>query len=95
MTDNEVLDVVYKFTNPVLLAIVGYFLRNILATIKKLQEDFNKFQIENAGQHIIMQEHRERLKKIEDKLENYDRDFKLFYMEYGPVLKKAKRESES
>lgn len=94
MEDNA-FDIIYRFTNPILLIIVGYFLRSILSTIKKLQEDFAQFRIENAGQRVIMQEHRERLKKIEDKLDQYDRDFKLFYMEYGSALKKAKKDSEN
>lgn len=92
MTETDVLDVVYRSANPVLLVVVGYFLRSILATIKKLQEDFSQFRVDNASHSIIMQEHRERLEKIEGKLDQYDRDFKLFFMEYLPTLKKAKKD---
>jgi N-glycosylase/DNA lyase len=92
MQETDVLDIVYRFTNPILIVILGYFLRSILQTIKKLQEDFSQFRVDNAGQRIIMQEHKERLEKIENKLDQYDRDFKIFYMEYGSVLKKAKRD---
>lgn len=95
MNEQDILGIFYKLTQPLLLAVVGYFLRSILSTIKKLQEDFASFRIENAGQRVIMQEHRERLKKIEDKLDQYDRDFKLFYMEYGSALKKAKKDIEN
>ena len=91
-SENAVLDVIYRSANPILLVVVGYFLRSILATIKKLQEDFSQFRVDNASHSIIMQEHKERLEKIETKLDRYDRDFKLFFMEYLPTLKKAKRD---
>jgi hypothetical protein len=93
MNDNDVLDVIYRTLNPILIIVIGYFLRSILSTIKKLQEDFAQFRVDNAGQGIILQEHKERLAKIESKLDQYDRDFKLFYMEYGSFLKKAKNNS--
>lgn len=92
MTDNDVLDVIYRSLNPVLLVIVGYFLRSILQTIKKLQEDFSQFRVDNASHSIIMQEHKERLEKIERKMDKYDNDIQLFFMEYSSVLKKAKKE---
>jgi len=95
MNEDDVLGVLYKFSNPVLLLIVGYFLRSILQTIKKLQEDFSQFRVDNAGHGIIMQEHKERLEKIEKKLDQYDHDFKLFFMDYGSTLKKAKKQFES
>jgi hypothetical protein len=89
---NGILGELYQYTTPALIAVVGYFLRGILSTIKKIEGDFNKFQQEYAGHRVIMQEHRERIERIEEKLEQNDRDTKLFIMEYGPALKKIKND---
>jgi len=88
--DTDVLSDLYKFATPVLIGIVGYFLKGILKTIRRIEQDFGKFREEYAGHRVVLQEHKERLEKIERKLEESDRDFKLFFMEYGSVLKNAK-----
>lgn len=91
MTDGSgIVSEVYKLFTPVLIAVVGYFLRGILSTIKKIENDFNSFRTEYAGHRVILQEHRERLEKIEEKIDQNDRDTKLFYMEYGSALQKLK-----
>lgn len=95
MQEDDVLGILYKFFSPLLVVIVWYFLRSILSTIKKLQEDVSKFRVDHAGTSILLQEHRERLDKIQSKLDKYDDDLKLFFMEYGAVLKKAKKDYES
>lgn len=92
MQENDVIDIIYRLTFPILVLMLGYFLRGILSTIKRLEENFSQFRVDNAGQGVLMHEYKERLEKIEGKLDQYDRDFKLFYMEYGSVLKKAKRD---
>lgn len=93
MTDGSgIVSELYKFFTPILIAVVGYFLRGILSTIKKIETDFNSFRTEYAGHRVILQEHRERLEKIEEKLDQNDRDTKLFIMEYGPSLKKIKND---
>jgi hypothetical protein len=66
-----------------LIAVVGYFLRGILSTIKRIEADFSKFREEYAGHRVIMQEHRERLDKIEGKFDQLERDWKFFYVEYA------------
>ena len=83
----------YKFITPFLIAGVGYFLRGILVTIKNIETDFSKFREEYAGHRAILQEHRERLDKIDDKIQQNDHDFKIFIMEYGPTLKKTKNDN--
>jgi len=95
MQEDDVLGILYKFFSPLLVVIVWYFLRSILSTIKKLQEDVSKFRVDHAATSILLQEHRERLDKIQSKLDKYDDDLKLFFMEYGAVLKKAKKDYES
>lgn len=83
----------YKFLTPILIAGVGYFLRGILITIKNIETDFSKFREEYAGHRVILQEHRERLEKIDEKIQQNDHDFKIFIMEYGPALKKVKNDN--
>lgn len=83
----------YKFSTPILIGIVGYFLRGILSTIRKIETDFSHFREEYAGHRVVLQEHRERIEKMEEKLDQNDRDSKLFFMEYGAYLKKIKNEN--
>ena len=90
---DELISEFYKFLTPLLIAGVGYFLRGILGTIKKIEGDFSKFREEYAGHRVILQEHRERLEKIDDKIQQNDHDFKLFIMEYGAALKKVKNDN--
>jgi len=84
----SILSDVYKFVTPVLIGVVGYFLRGILGTIQKIERDLAKFREEYAGHRAVLQEHKERLDKIETKIEQNDRDFKLFYMEFASSTKK-------
>lgn len=82
MTDGHAFDELYRFSLPLLIGVVGYFLRGILSTIKRIEGDFSKFREEYAGHRVIMQEHRERLDKIEGKFDQLERDWKFFFMEY-------------
>lgn len=90
---NDILSEVYRFSTPILIGIVSYFLNGILGTIKKIETDFNSFREEYAGHRAVLHEHRERLEKIDTKLEQNERDFKLFIMEFGPALKKVKNDN--
>lgn len=83
MTDDSIFTELYRFSFPMLIAVVGYFLRGILSTIKRIEADFSKFREEYAGHRVIMQEHRERLDKIEGKFDQLERDWKFFYVEYA------------
>lgn len=83
----------YRFLTPLLIAGVGYFLRGILSTIKKIETDFSSFREEYAGHRAILQEHSQRLEKIDEKIQQNDHDFKLFIMEYISVLKKVKQDN--
>lgn len=78
---------VYKFVTPLLIGVVGYFLKGILSTIRKIEQDLAKFREEYAGHRAVLQEHKERLDKIESKIEQNDRDLKIFYMEHASKTK--------
>lgn len=80
----------YELATPVLVAVVAYFLRGLLNTIKKLENDFSKFREEYSGHRVEIRDNKDRIERIEEKLNQYDRDIKLFYMEYGQTLKKIK-----
>lgn len=90
---NDIISELYRFSTPILIGVVGYFLNGILNTIKKIETDFNSFRAEYAGHKVILQEHRERLEKIDNKLEQNEHDWKLFIMEYSPTLKKIKNDN--
>lgn len=77
-----------EFVTPVLIGIVSYFLKGILKTIRKIEQDLAQFREEYAGHKAVLNEHKDRLDKIESKLEQNDRDLKLFYLEYGSSIKK-------
>lgn len=85
----DLITSVYKFVTPVLIGVVGYFLKGILSTIRKIEQDLARFREEYAGHRAVLQEHKERLDKLEHKLEQNDRDLKIFYMEYASQTKKT------
>lgn len=87
-TDGNFLFSIVEFVTPVLIGIVSYFLKGILKTIRNIEQDLAKFREEYAGHKAILQEHKERLDKLENKFEQNDRDLKLFYLEYGSSIKK-------
>ena len=77
-----------ELVTPVLIGVVSYFLKGILKTIRKIEQDLANFREEYAGHKAVLNEHKERLDKIEAKMEQADRDLKLFYLEYGSSIKK-------
>ena len=86
--DANFLTAVVELVTPILIGVVSYFLKGILKTIRKIEQDLAMFKEEYAGHRAILHEHKERLDKIEYKLEQNDRDLKLFYLEYGSSIKK-------
>lgn len=84
----SVLNTLFSYASPLLIGIVSYFLRGILGTIRKIEKDLSQFREEYAGHRAVLQEHKERLDKIETKIEQNDRDLKLFYMEFASSTKK-------
>lgn len=84
----SVLNILFNYATPLLIGIVSYFLRGILGTIRKIEKDLSQFREEYAGHRAVLQEHKERLDKIEAKIEQNDRDLKLFYMEFASSTKK-------
>jgi archaellum component FlaC len=88
MTETDVLSVIYKFATPILIGVVSYFLKGIGKTVRQIESDITRFRIEYEGHRVILQEHKERLEKIENKLDQNDRDLKVFYMEFAADLKK-------
>lgn len=77
-----------ELVTPVLIGVVSYFLKGILKTIRKIEQDLANFREEYAGHKAVLNEHKDRLDKIEAKMEQADRDLKLFYLEYGSSIKK-------
>ena len=77
-----------ELVTPILIGVVSYFLKGILKTIRKIEQDLANFREEYAGHKAVLNEHKERLDKIEAKMEQADRDLKLFYLEYGSSIKK-------
>jgi chromosome segregation ATPase len=84
----SLLNDLFNYATPLLIGIVSYFLRGILGTIRKIEKDLSQFREEYAGHKAVLQEHKERLDKIELKIEQNDRDLKLFYMEFASSTKK-------
>ena len=87
-SSGSVLNILFNYATPLLIGIVSYFLRGILGTIRKIEKDLSQFREEYAGHRAVLQEHKERLDKIEAKIEQNDRDLKLFYMEFASSTKK-------
>ena len=87
-TDANFITYLVEFITPVLIGVLSYFLKGILQAIRKIEQDLAQFRAEYAGHMEVLKEHKERLEKIESKLDQNDRDLKLFYLEYGSSIKK-------
>lgn len=84
----EYINSIYQFVTPALIGVVSYFLKGILRTIRKIEGDLAEFRQEYAGHKAVLQEHKGRLDRLEAKIEQNDRDLKIFYMEHASQTKK-------
>ena len=91
--DIDVVGELSKWALPMLIALVSYFLHGILGTIKKFETDFSAFREEYAGHRAVLQEHGQRLAKIDDKIDQSDKEFKAFIMDYSAMASKFKNEN--
>lgn len=59
-----------------LLAIIGYFLRGIMSSFKRLETDFGKFREEYAGHRAEFVDTQRRLDRIEKRLDEQSDDIR-------------------
>ena len=71
----------YDLATPILIGIVAYFIRGTLLTLKQLEKDFATFREQYAGHRVATEENRERLEKLEKKVDEIDSRWLAFYME--------------
>lgn len=91
--DVDVIGELSKFALPLLITVISYFLHGIHGTIKKFETDFNSFREEYAGHRAVLQEHSQRLERIDEKIDQSDREFKAFILEYSSIITKFKNEN--
>ena len=77
----------YDFLTPALIGIVAYFLRGLLNTIKRLEEDFGKFREEYAGHRAESKENRERIEALQERAEQNERDINSIRIELAKITK--------
>lgn len=59
-----------------LLGIIGYFLRGIMSSFKRLETDFSKFREEYAGHRAEFSDTQRRLDRIEKRLDEQSDDIR-------------------
>jgi archaellum component FlaC len=59
-----------------LLGIIGYFLRGIMSSFKRLETDFSKFREEYAGHRAEFTNTQKRLDRIEKRLDEQSDDIR-------------------
>lgn len=59
-----------------LLGIIGYFLRGIMSSFKRLETDFGKFREEYAGHRAEFNETQRRLDRIETRIDDHGQDIR-------------------
>jgi hypothetical protein len=67
---------VYQTLLVVLLSAIGYFLRGIMSSFKRLETDFGKFREEYAGHRAEFLDTQRRLDRIEKRLDEQSDDIR-------------------
>ena len=84
---NEILLTVVAFAGPVMMGIVGYFLKELLARIKKMESKQNQVLINQQridGELAIIDL---RVKTLEEKTNRYDLNIEAFWKEFDPKIR--------
>lgn len=67
---------VYQTLLVILLSAIGYFLRGIMSSFKRLETDFGKFREEYAGHRAEFLDTQRRLDRIEKRLDEQSDDIR-------------------
>lgn len=74
---------VYQWLLITLLGIIGYFLRGIMSSFKRLETDFGKFREEYAGHRAEFGDTQRRLDRIESRMDEYSQDIRDIMINVG------------
>jgi archaellum component FlaC len=74
---------IYQWLLITLLGVIGYFLRGIMSSFKRLETDFGKFREEYAGHRAEFGETQRRLDRIESRMDEYSQDIRDIMINVG------------
>lgn len=77
------LSALHEYAVITLLAIIGYFLRGIMSSFKRLETDFGKFREEYAGHRAEFGDTQRRLDRIEKRLDEQSDDIRDLMVNTG------------